>query len=168
MYSTSKYAGEMWRQGEHAECLIAEGLVISQLILQNGGVILRTGFKRHDSSRLNGFWNGKNASTTRFYSQVFMLCSPHTPNDLTFHVAILLTSFLMILSNVVPARRSGLETILSPENLVPDGFITLQNAATVTQSALSHAHKESSKDTCEKWRSITYSQGAKEYPTRNK
>ena len=37
----------------------------------------------------------------------FMFSSfPNTPNDLTFHVAILLTSFLMIQSDAVPARRS--------------------------------------------------------------
>ena len=43
----------MWRQEEYAEGLIAEGRVILQLILQNGGVILHIGFKQRDSSTLN-------------------------------------------------------------------------------------------------------------------
>jgi hypothetical protein len=34
-------------------------------------------------------------------------------------------SFLIILSVFVPARRSGWENILSPEGLVPDGFIVI-------------------------------------------
>jgi len=50
---------------------------------------------------------------------------PHTPNDLTFQVAILLTSFLLVLSDAVPSRGSEWGTVLSQENLVPDGFIII-------------------------------------------
>ena len=67
-----------------------------------------------------------NAITAIIYSQVFVFSSlPHTLNDLTFHVAIPFTSFLRVLSVAVPARRSDLGNILSPENLVPGGFIII-------------------------------------------
>jgi hypothetical protein len=44
----------MWRQAEYAEGLIADGRVILQLVLQNGYVLLRTEFRRHDPIKLNG------------------------------------------------------------------------------------------------------------------
>ena len=67
-----------------------------------------------------------NTITATIYSHVFMFpSSPHTPNDLTFYVAILFTSFLLVLSVAVPALKSDLRNILSPENLVPDGSIII-------------------------------------------
>ena len=39
------------------------------------------------------------------------------------------SSFVMILYDAVPARRFDWGTILSPENLVPDGFIIISLVA---------------------------------------
>ena len=84
------------------------------------------------------FTRSKNVYIQSFHFCLYVFKFAHTPNDLTFHVAILLTFFfvitlpflltyssLMILSDAVPSRRYDWETILFPENLVPDGFIII-------------------------------------------
>jgi hypothetical protein len=98
-----------------------------QLVLQNGYVLLRTEFRRHDPIKLNGLWNGNLMPLQLQFIHRTLCFRVRHINLMTLHSML---RFYWLLSwwlypTLSPTGGKIWGTILSPENLVPDGFIII-------------------------------------------